>query len=245
MASLLSSIMFMCSLYTLAIAGQTWVPRDGPIRQMPNSKRDTRYWFNEFQSVLCTMQSTYWNGTYWPTTIRWTGAFLDTLLAASDHSFVNALIEHNETVRISNTKTAATIRSEILRIFSEIEASYGDEDTIQIFGAACDDAQWVVLEWLEAINLIQQYDTYAKSDRGQKDIACFAHRAHIFYNIFQNQFNTSQCDGGLTWNRHLLPYKNAITNELFVSSSSRCILISQETMILIVILLRRIQIRRT
>lgn len=54
---------------------------------------------------------------------------------------------------------------------------------------------------------------------GQEDIAKFAHRAHIFYNIVQNEFNTSLCGGGLTWNPALAVYKNAITNELFVASS--------------------------
>ena len=77
----------------------------------------------------------------------------------------------------------------------------------------------VVLEWLEAIKFIRQYDTYCRSNLGQKDIADFTHRAHIFYNIVQDKFNTSTCGGGLTWNPQLAPYKNAITNELFVSSS--------------------------
>lgn len=81
------------------------------------------------------------------------------------------------------------------------------------------DAQWVVLEWLEAIKFINQYDSYAQSSLGQADIARFAHRAHIFYNIVQNQFDTSLCGGGITWNPALAPYKNAITNELFISSS--------------------------
>jgi hypothetical protein len=173
---------------------------------------------NEFQDVLTTMQNTYWNGTYWPTTIQWIGAFLDTLLAASDRSFTNVLMEYNGTLPGSNT-TALTIRSEILQYSSDIEGYYGDEDTIQIFGAAYDDAQWVVLEWLEAIKFIRQYDAYGICDLGQKDITSFAHRAHIFYNIVQDKFNTSTCDGGLTWNPALAPYKNAITNELFVSSS--------------------------
>jgi hypothetical protein len=139
-------------------------------------------------------------------------------LAASDRSSTNVLIEYNGTVPKSNT-TAVIVRSEILQYFSDIEAYYDDEDTIQIFGAAYDDAQWVVLEWLEAIKFIQQYDAYGRCDVGQNDIAGFAHRAHVFYNIVHDKFNTSTCDGGLTWNPQLAPYKNAITNELFVSSS--------------------------
>ncbi|KXL42167.1 MAG: glycoside hydrolase family 76 protein [Acidomyces sp. 'richmondensis'] len=164
------------------------------------------------------MQSTYWNGTYWPTTIQWIGAFLDTLLSASDISFSNALEEYGGNVPDAHT-SAASIHAEINKYFSQIEAYYGGEDTIQIFGAAYDDAQWVVLEWLEALKFINQYDAYASSSLGQEDIAKFAHRAHIFYNIVQNEFNTSLCGGGLTWNPALAVYKNAITNELFVASS--------------------------
>ena len=217
-ASRFSSLIFICSLFSLAIAEKVWLSKNEHVRQLSASKSDPEHWLSDFQSVLYTMQRAYWNGTYWPNTLQWTGAFLDTLLAASDQSFTNTLIETNGTVRGSDT-TNATIRSEILHYFPEIEAYYGDEDTIQIFGAAYDDAQWVVLEWLEAIKFIRQYDAYAKSDLGQNDIARFAHRAHIFYNIVQDQFNTSTCDGGLTWDPHLLPYKNAITNELFISSS--------------------------
>lgn len=75
------------------------------------------------------------------------------------------------------------------------------------------------MEWLDAINLINRNTTYAQSDAGQSNIARFAHRAHIFYNIVQNQFDTSLCNGGITWNPELAPYKNAITNQLFLSSS--------------------------
>ena len=195
-----------------------WPPGGGSPWHWVGPNTEAGYWFDEFENVLSTMQDTYWNGTYWPTTIQWIGAFLDTLLAASDRSFTNALIEYDGNVPHAHT-SASAIQGEIRKYFSEIEAYYGDEDTIQIFGAAYDDAQWVVLEWLEAIKFINQYDTYAKSVLGQNDIARFAHRAHIFYHIVQNQFNTSLCGGGLTWNPALASYKNAITNELFVSSS--------------------------
>jgi hypothetical protein len=76
-----------------------------------------------------------------------------------------------------------------------------------------------VLEWLEALKFIQQYDINETSTYGAGDVATFAHRAHIFYNIVQNQFNTSLCDGGLTWNPALAVYKNAVTNELFLDTS--------------------------
>lgn len=190
----------------------------GCLWQSPGCQNEPGYWFTQFEGVLNTLQSTYWNGSYWPTTIQWIGAVLDTLLAASDRSFTNALIEYDGDVPGTNSSTGQ-IESEIEKYFSQIEAYYGNEDTIQIFGAAYDDAQWVVLEWLEALKFVYQYDTYSNSTLGQNDIEKFAHRAHIFYNIVQDQFDTSLCRGGLTWNPALAVYKNAITNELFLSSS--------------------------
>ena len=206
---------------SVVAAGSAWPqrpPAGGYSWQWAGPEHTAGYWFDEFQGVLSKMQNIYWNGTYWPTTIQWIGAFLNTELASSDRSFTNALVEYDGNVPGSQS-SSDSIQSEIHKYFSEVEAYYGDEDTIQIFGAAYDDAQWVVLEWLEAIKFINQYDNYSESDLGQADIARFAHRAHIFYNIVQNQFNTSLCGGGLTWNPALAPYKNAITNELFVSSS--------------------------
>lgn len=183
------------------------------------SRQDIGYWFRELESTLSVMQSSrFWNGTSWPSTIQWIGAVLNTLVISSEISFTNALKEYNGDVPGANT-SLASIQAEIQKYASDIEAYYDNEDVIQIFGAAYDDAQWVVLEWLEAIKFINQDDDYAASDLGQADIARFAHRAHIFYNIVQNQFDTSLCEGGLTWNPALAPYKNAITNELFLSTS--------------------------
>lgn len=118
-----------------------------------------------------------------------------------------------------NDRISRDVQAEIQHYYSQIQAYFKAEDTIQIFGAAYDDAQWVVLEWLQAIEFLNQYDFLTDSDFGQADIAMYAHRAHIFYNIVQDKFNTTLCNGGIDWDPHLEPYKNAITNELFISSS--------------------------
>ncbi|KAK4539678.1 hypothetical protein LTR36_010441 [Oleoguttula mirabilis] len=208
----------VCSGAAPVVSSESAAP-GGYAWQWGGAHQDAGYWFDEFQDTLATMQSsTFWNGTYWPATIQWIGAFLDTLVAASERSLTNALEEYDGNGPGAHT-SAASIHSEIQQYFSDVEAYYGDEDVIQIFGAAYDDAQWVVLEWLEAIKFINQYDIYAESSLGQADIARFAHRAHIFYNIVQEKFDTSLCGGGITWNPALAPYKNAITNELFISSS--------------------------
>ncbi|KAF2206398.1 glycoside hydrolase family 76 protein [Cercospora zeae-maydis SCOH1-5] len=170
------------------------------------------FWFNETQDALATMQAKFWNGTYWPGTLQWIGALVDTIVASTERTFVYGLQVYGGDIK-------AQLESDIRNYYTQIQAYYDNEDTIQIFDAAYDDAQWVVMEWLEVIRFIQQYDAYSQSGLGIDDISAYAHRAHIFYNIVQNEFNTSQCGGGLTWNPALETYKNAITNELFVSSS--------------------------
>ncbi|RMY71520.1 hypothetical protein D0863_05115 [Hortaea werneckii] len=180
---------------------------------------NTSYWSDELKNTLDVMQTEpFWNGTYWPDTIQWIGAFLNTLVASSERSFTSAL-ETEDAASSSAYSPSISDQAELAKYYSGVQAYFDTEDVIQIFDAAYDDAQWVVLEWLEAIRFIYQYDDYASSELGKADIARFAHRAHIFYNIVQDQFDTSLCEGGITWNPTLAPYKNAITNELFLSSS--------------------------
>ncbi|KAF2174246.1 glycoside hydrolase family 76 protein [Zasmidium cellare ATCC 36951] len=180
------------------------------------------WWLEQSQEVLSTLYSTYWNGTYWvedPSILQWAAAVVNTFVIDTQRTFTTAISQYNGNSHGSQVN-AAQIQANIRKYYSDIETFYtSGEDVNQIFDAAYDDAQWVVLEWLEAIKFVNQYDAYSKLSFGQEDVAEFAHRAHIFYNIVQNQFNTSLCEGGLTWNPALAPYKNAITNELFVSSS--------------------------
>ena len=176
------------------------------------------YWLNQTQDAISTMQGTYWNGTYWPSTIQWIGGLIDTITASTQRTFVDALQTYEGYGPGAQT-SATQLESDINIYYSQMRTYFDNEDTIQIFDAAYDDAQWVVMEWLEVIRFIDQYQSYSQSGLGTDDVAMYAHRAHIFYNIVQDKFNTSQCDGGLTWNPALETYKNAITNELFVSSS--------------------------
>jgi hypothetical protein len=176
------------------------------------------YWFEQTEDALAIMQDTYWNGTYWPSTIQWVGALINTIFASSETTFTNGLQYYNGEMPGGNS-SASDITARIEEYYSQIDAYYDNEDTIQIFQAAYDDAQWVVLEWLEVIRFVNQYHSCSQSELGQENIGKYAHRAHIFYNIVQDLFDTSQCDGGLNWNPALETYKNAITNELFVSSS--------------------------
>ncbi|PPJ53825.1 hypothetical protein CBER1_03280 [Cercospora berteroae] len=185
---------------------------DEPRWRYTGPDNSPEYWFNETQDALATMQATFWNGTYWPSTIQWIGALIDTIVASSERTLVDGLQVYGDDVKVQ-------LEGDIRNYYSQIQAYYDTEDTVQIFDAAYDDAQWVVMEWLEVIRFINQYEAYSQSGLGIDDISAYAHRAHIFYNVVQDKFNTSQCEGGLTWNPALETYKNAITNELFVSSS--------------------------
>lgn len=186
--------------------------------QASGSDNSAAHWFYEFQDALATMQGTpFWTGYNW-TSIQWISAFLNTLLGATDRSLTEVLVEYDGNIPGSYI-SGPSIDGEITQYYTEMKTFYGSEDTVQIFGAAYDDAQWVVLEWLEAIKFINEYDAYNNGSRSLDDIRQFAHRAHVFYNIVQNEFDTSLCGGGITWNPALQPYKNAITNELFMASS--------------------------
>lgn len=55
--------------------------------------------------------------------------------------------------------------------------------------------------------------------RGQFWIPSFQSRAKSFWLLGAQGWDTALCHGGMVWNPRLEPYKNAITNELYVSAS--------------------------
>lgn len=48
----------------------------------------------------------------------------------------------------------------------------------------------------------------------------FAHRARIFWELATQGWDTKLCGGGMIWNPRLEPYKNAITNQLYIAASA-------------------------
>ena len=139
-------------------------------------------------------------------------------------SSANTLLLDAEPQRVDN---------EINRYFAQITAYYFGEDHFAIRMQAFDDMLWVVLGWLESISFINAHAAHhytsdvssspygtAEEWHAQQFIPAFAHRARIFYELAEKGWDWRLCGGGMTWNPRLLPYKNAITNQLFISASA-------------------------
>jgi hypothetical protein len=190
----------------------------------------------ELHYALETMQSEYfqiWLGK-WPTSIDWTGAVLGTLVSASLFSLTRSLdYVLPPTKQQSNWATieGEKVENEINRYFSQSIAYYFGEDAFQIRLEAYDDMLWVVLGWLESIRFVKLHsNTHYPSEEelglgagkpwyGNQFVPSFAHRANIFYEIANQGWDNKLCGGGMVWNPRLTPYKNAITNQLYISAS--------------------------
>ncbi|KAI4149515.1 MAG: hypothetical protein LQ340_004594, partial [Diploschistes diacapsis] len=179
--------------------------------------------------ALEKMQSHFfevWLGR-WPTSIDWTGAVLGTHVSATLASFANSNYYFDP-----SDPTHFTLEDEnyINTFFSHIIAYYYGEDALALRAEAYDDMLWVVLGWLESIRFVQDhsdrhYRSRADSRNGSSTwyatnfVPSFAHRARIFWELAATGWDEKLCGGGMVWNPDLAPYKNAITNELFVAAS--------------------------
>ncbi|KAF3035537.1 hypothetical protein E8E12_002174 [Didymella heteroderae] len=189
----------------------------------------------DLHNGLETMQSSYfsiWLGKY-TTAIDWTAAVMATHVSATLASLSRSLT-YTMPGTFDKSKNldveAQMVENEINKYFGQITTYYFGEDHFAIRMQAYDDILWVVLGWLESIQFIEGHsaDHYASgSDResavpgyhARQFIPAFAHRARIFYELAEKGWDWRLCGGGMTWNPRLLPYKNAITNELFISAS--------------------------
>ena len=95
--------------------------------------------------------------------------------------------------------------------FANVVQFYRNQPVFNLLTQMYDDKQWVVLTWLRAA-------AYAKqSNPGQA--AQFLSRGKFFYDILVTPgWNTSSCGGGMKWGP-TNGYKNAVTTELFVTTS--------------------------
>jgi hypothetical protein len=178
------------------------------------------------------MQDQYfslWLGK-WTTAIDWTaavtGTYISAILYSLSRSVEYVLPGAFEKMNEVNAD-ALMVENEINKYFGQSVASYYGEEAFAIRMQAYDDMLWVVLEWLESIKFIESHSSTHFASNGtnqarwhaQQFVPAFAHRARIFYDLAKEGWDWRLCGGGMTWNPHLLPYKNAITNQLFISAS--------------------------
>ncbi|KAK2625512.1 hypothetical protein QTJ16_004824 [Diplocarpon rosae] len=168
-------------------------------------------------AALDVLQDEYfalWQGI-WPTSIDWTSAVIGTYLSASLTTISTSFSS------LPSTKSADNLLNSY---FSQLSASYFGQDAFSIRQEAYDDMLWVVLGWLESIKFIKSHS--ATHYRGNEEVwhgeqwtPAFAHRARLFWEMASPGWDTSLCNGGMIWSPYLVPYKNAITNELWIAAS--------------------------
>ncbi|RYP12527.1 hypothetical protein DL765_007263 [Monosporascus sp. GIB2] len=184
-----------------------------------------------------------WLGT-WPSGIDWTRAVLGTHVSGG----IRTLSESLSSMKLDKDGALDwKLKSSMIdSFFTQITAYYFGEDAFAIRNQAYDDILWVVLGWLEAIRFLSTHTDlhYNFKPQGlalQSEIErtshgfdtilsnltyhgnlwspAFSHRARVFWDLSLKGWDTELCDGGMIWNPRLLPYKNAITNELFIAAS--------------------------
>ena len=184
-----------------------------------------------FLEALETMQSRFfeiWVGT-WPGAIDWTAAVMGTQVSKS----LEAITLKADYETPTSTLNATSEENLINKYFTQVVSFYFGENALALRIQANDDMLWVVLDWLEAIKFINLHSSlnYEGGTSGASKwyaaqfIPAFAHRARIFYELASDGWDTTLCGGGMIWNPYLAPYKNAITNELFIAASVNMYLI--------------------
>jgi hypothetical protein len=191
-----------------------------PILPPSNDFTNKTHTLSTLLNALDVLQSSYfevWQGN-WPTGIDWTKAVIGTYLSSA------LLTISTSFESLSSAKGAGNLAN---KYFSHLIGAYFGQDAFALRQEAYDDMLWVVLGWLESIKFIDthsqlHYDSTGSEEGdwyGNQYIPAFAHRARIFWELASQGWDTSLCNGGMIWNPYLTPYKNAITNELYIAAS--------------------------
>ena len=190
--------------------------------------------FSEFRRSLEVMQDHFfeaWIGT-WPTTSDWTAAVMASHLSAALSTFAKTY--HNPISQPwfqdrdgSTPGQMSWVDNDIGKYFSQSAAFYFGQNAFGLRLQFYDDMLWVVLGWIDHVKFINHMNQRHQSDAneektdwyGTQFIDAFAHRAHVFYELASHGWGTKLCNGGMVWSPSVAPYKNAITNELYISAS--------------------------
>ncbi|RTE79689.1 hypothetical protein BHE90_005813 [Fusarium euwallaceae] len=188
-------------------------------------------------SALSVLQDHFFEPDYatWPSAIDWTAAFAGTAVAG----MLTTLSKSINSVDLDGINDWRVKENVISTFYAQLVGSYFGQDVLSIRGQAYDDILWVALGWIEAIKFVRTHGDLHYSATNSEEIAgsglrkiiesmpwqgynwfsSFAHRSRIFWNLGSHGWETRFCNGGMVWNPRLNPYKNAITNELWVSAS--------------------------
>lgn len=180
--------------------------------------------------ALDVMQSSYfvlWQGT-WPSGNDWTRAVMATHVSATLSALswrLDDVLKLEGSSEAGNGVDRVAFENLINRYFQDTSAFWFGENYIGLRFQAYDDMLWVVLEWLESLKFQELHSElhYSNDTKrewyGKQFGEPAAHRARVFYELASQGWDEELCDGGMIWNPYLVPYKNAITNELFISAS--------------------------
>ncbi|KAL2868002.1 putative glycosyl hydrolase [Aspergillus lucknowensis] len=216
----------------------------GPIRpdgeQFPLATSQSKQTLRDLVNALDVMQDSYfelWQGT-WPTGNDWTravhgthvSATLSSLTGATDDALLATMLGDNPGDREELvTQHSVALENLVSHFFTHVQAFYFGEHDFALRNQAFDDMLWVVLDWLESIKFgVLHSDlhyggatsrTGGRPWHGTQLRTPAAHRVRVFYELASQGWDTFLCGGGMIWSPYLGPYKNAITNELYISAS--------------------------
>ncbi|KAM0288102.1 hypothetical protein ACHAQH_000170 [Verticillium albo-atrum] len=187
--------------------------------------------------ALTVMQTDFFmpaQGT-WPEAIDWTVAVMETMLSG----MLTTLSQAFAGIDFIRKDDKGSERNLIDSYFTQLLTSYFGQDDVSIRHQAYDDILWVVLGWVDAIKFVHVHSNLHYPPRDPSSIVhedlgdalrkspwyghfwvpAFAHRARIFWDSASHGWDNDLCGGGMVWNPRLAPYKNAVTNELWISAS--------------------------
>ncbi|POR39130.1 Uncharacterized protein TPAR_00682 [Tolypocladium paradoxum] len=188
--------------------------------------------------ALTVLQNSYFdavNGT-WPSSIDWTGAVVETVVAGMLTTLTQSLWS-DDFGSDANWKQKENLVSSV---YAQVVHSFFGQNAQAIKDQAYDDMLWVVLGWVEATKFVKLHSELhypgtehdcknlptqlgramqTSSWQGHNWLCTFAGRARAFWDLSAAGWDTKLCHGGMIWNPRLIPYKNAITNELWISAS--------------------------
>jgi len=175
--------------------------------------------------ALGVMESHFFEVSHgtWPRAIDWTAAVMGTQVSAT----LAVMTEYLASNSSPSSEEARDHENLINRYFTQITSFYFGENAFSLRTQAYDDMLWVVLGWLEAIKFIDLHSALHYNSEhcdtpawyARQFIPQYAHRARLFYDLASRGWDDKLCGGGMTWNPYLAPYKNAITNELYIAAS--------------------------